>query len=202
MKSNITSILCFLCITLMLTGCSLTSSLSEEEPIENKAFLEIGRHLAVNNTNESLILYDYKEALAGDGMYYASWVIGDSEPYENSDGDTIDLYDAQLYLLLGEFTNSEKAQENKDAWLDRGKSSYVVSGEKEIDCSGQTYQMITYTFQNEDNPYARGVSAFAVHDRLALCIELTCQEEFTEDLEAILTNFLENCTINNQGTVP
>ncbi|MDE6219970.1 MAG: hypothetical protein K2G51_05990 [Lachnospiraceae bacterium] len=202
MKSNIISILCFLCITLMLTGCSLTSSLSEEEPIENKAFLEIGRHLAVNNTNESLILYDYKEALAGDGMYYASWVIGDSEPYENSDGDTIDLYDAQLYLLLGEFTSSEKAQENKDAWLDRGRSNYVVSGEKEIDCSGQIYQMITYTFQNEDNPYARGVSAFAVHDRLALCIELTCQEEFTEDLEAILTNFLENCTINNQGTVP
>lgn len=196
MKPYIKYILCFICMTLMLTGCSLTSSLLEKEPIENKAYLEIGRHLAVNNTNESLILCDYKEALAGDGLYYASWRIGDTEPYENSDGDTAELYDAQLYLLLEEFTNSEKAQENMDAWLDRGKSNYEISDEEEITCNGQTYLMITYTFKNENSPYARGVSAFAVHDRLAVCAELTGQEDFTEDLETILTGFLENCTYN------
>ncbi|MDE7418284.1 MAG: hypothetical protein K2N44_18600 [Lachnospiraceae bacterium] len=186
-------ILCFICMTLMLTGCSLTSSLLEKEPIENTPYLAVGRHLEVNNTNESLILYDYKEALAGDGLYYATWRIGDAKPYENSDGDTVDLYDAQLYLLLGEFTSNEKAQENRDAWLDRGKTNYAISGEKEIDCNGQAYLMITYTFQNESNPYARGVSAFAVHDKLAVCAELTCQKDFTEDLETILTDFLENC---------
>lgn len=191
---NIKYILCFICMMLMLTGCSLTSSLLETEPIENTPHLAIGRHLEVNNTNESLILYDYKEALAGDGLYYATWRIGDATPYENSGGDTVDLYDAQLYLLLGEFTSNEKAQENRDAWLDRGKTSYDISDEKEIDCSGQTYLIITYTFQNESNPYARGVSAFAVHDKLAVCAELTCQEDFSEDLEAILTDFLENCT--------
>lgn len=194
MKSILKYILCFICMTLMLTGCSPTSSLLEKEPIENTPHLAIGRHLEVNNTNESLILYDYKEALAGDGLYYASWRVGDAEPYENSDGDTVDLYTAQLYLLLGEFTSNSKAQENRDAWLDRGKTSYVISGEKEIDCNSQTYLMITYTSQNESNPYARGVSAFAVHDKLAVCAELTCQEDFTEDLETILTDFLENCT--------
>jgi len=183
-------------MTLILTGCSLTSSLSEDEPIENKAFLEIGRHLAVNNTNESLIICDYKEALAGDGLYYASWRIGESEPYENSDGDTVDLYDAQLYLLLEEFANNEKAQENMDTWLDRGRSNYQVSTDEEIVYNGQTYLVLTYTFQNENNPYARGVSAFAVRDNLAVCAELTCQGDFTEDLKTILTDFLENCTYN------
>lgn len=196
MKTNIKFILCLMFMTLMLTSCSQSSSLLEDEPIENKAFLEIGRHLTVNNTNESLILYDYKEALAGDGLYYASWRIGESEPYENSDSDTVNLYDAQLYLLLEEFANDEKAQENMDAWLDRGRSNYQVSTEEEIVYNGQTYLVLTYTFQNENNPYARGVSAFAVRDNLAVCAELTCQEDFTEDLKTILTDFLENCTYN------
>ncbi|MDE7478551.1 MAG: hypothetical protein K2M91_11480 [Lachnospiraceae bacterium] len=193
MKSNIKYLLCFICMALGLAGCSLTSSLLEKEPIENTPHLAIGKHLEVNNTNEKLILYDYKEALAGDGLYYASWRIGDGTPYENSDGNTVDLYDAQLYLLLGEFSSNEKAQENRDAWLDRGRANYEISDEKEIDCNGQTYLMITYTFKNESNPYARGMSAFAVHDKLAVCAELTCQEDFTEDLETILINFLENC---------
>jgi len=181
-------------MTLMFTGCSLNSSLLEDEPIENKAFLEIGRHLAVNNTNENLILYDYKEALAGDGLYYASWRIGESKPYENNDSDTVNLYDAQLYLLLGEFISDAKAQENMDAWLDKGRSNYEISTEEEIVYNGQTYLVITYTFRNENNPYVRGVSAFGVHDNLAVCIELTCQKDFTWDLETILTTFLENCT--------
>lgn len=197
MKLNIKYILCFICMAMMLTGCSLTSSFLEKEPVENTSHLEVGRHLEVNNTNESLILYDYKEALAGDGLYYATWRIGDAIPYENSDGDTVDLYDAQLYLLLGEFTSNEKALENRDAWLERGKSNYNISEEKEIVCNEQTYRLITYTFKNESNPYARGVSAFSVYGNSAVCIELTCQKDFTEDLEAILTEFLENCTYNS-----
>lgn len=196
MKTTMKFILCLICTMLMFAGCSRTSSLLEDEPIENKAFLEIGRHLAVNNTNENLILCDYKEALAGDGLYYASWRIGESEPYENSDGDTVDLYDAQLYLLLEEFANNEKAQENMDTWLGKGRSNYKVSTEEEIVYNGQSYLVLTYTFQNENNPYARGVSAFAVRDNLAVCAELTSRGDFTEDLKTILTDFLENCTYN------
>lgn len=178
----------------MLTGCSSASSLLEKEPIENTAFLEIGRHLAVNNTNESLILYDYKEALAGDGLYYASWRIGEPETYENSDGDMVDLYDAQLYLLLGEFISNEKAQDNKNIWLETGKSNYDIIDEKDVVCNGQDYLIMSYTFKNKDNPYSRGVSAFAVHENYAVCTELACQENFEGDVETILTEFLENCT--------
>lgn len=194
MKFNIRFILCFICLLMTVTGCSLTAPALEKEPIENTAFLKISSSLEVNNTDESLILYDYKEALAGDGLYYASWRIGDATPYENSDGDMVDLYDAQLYLLLGEFTSNAKAQENQDAWLERAESNYEISAEEEIVCDEQAYRMITYTFPDEDSPYDRGISAFGVHENSAVCIELTCQKDFTGDLEAILTEFLGNCT--------
>lgn len=194
MKSAIKYVLCITGLLLVITGCSSISSIAEKEPIENTAYLKVGRNLEVNNTNESLILYDYKEALAGDGLYYASWRIGDAIPYENSDGDTVDLYDAQLYLLLSEFTSAEKAQENMDEWLDRARSNYEISAEADTVCNEQAYLMITYTFPDENTPYARGVSAFAVHGNSAVCMELTCQEDFAGNLETILTEFLETCS--------
>ncbi len=76
---------CLLCLLTTIPGCSSIPSAIEKESVENTAFLEVGRHLEVNNTDDSLILYDYKEALASDGLYYASWRIGDAIPYENSD---------------------------------------------------------------------------------------------------------------------
>lgn len=194
MKSAIKYALCITGLLLAITGCTSISSITEKEPIENTAYLKVGRNLEVNNTNENLILYDYKEALAGDGLYYASWRIGDAIPYENSDGDTVDLYDAQLYLLLSEFTSAEKAQENKDEWLDRARSNYEISAEEDTVCNEQAYLMITYTFPGENTPYARGVSAFAVHGNSAVCMELTCQEDFAGNLETILTEFLETCS--------
>lgn len=194
MKPAFKYMLCMTGLLLAITGCTSISSVTEKEPVENTACLKVGRNLEVNNTNESLILYDYKEALAGDGLYYASWRIGDAIPYENSDGDTVDLYDAQLYLLLSEFTSAGKAQENKDEWLDRARSNYEISAEEEIVCNEQAYLMITYTFPGENTPYARGVSAFAVHGNRAVCMELTCREDFAGNPETILTEFLENCS--------
>ena len=179
-----------------VTGCSSLPSVIEKEPIENTAFLKVGRYLDVNNTNENLILYDYKEALAGDGLYYASWRIGDAMPYKNSDGDIVDLYDAQLYLLLGEFTSNEKAQDNRNEWIEKAKNNYEISVEEETIYNEHPYLIITYTFPGENNPYSRGVSAFGIYENSAVCIELTCQENFAGDLQAILTEFLENCTYN------
>lgn len=197
MNSTLKYVSLVLCIAMALSGCSPASRLIvEEAPVENKAHLDVGKNLSIDNKNENLILHDYKEALAGDGLYYAAWHIGDAKPYENSDSDTVDLYDAQLYLLLGEFTNGEKALENKGAWIETGRNNYEISEEKELSCGGLDYLIITYTFKNKENPYARGVSAFTVHDKYAVCVELTCQEEFGENLEAILTGFLEGMTFN------
>lgn len=193
--------LCMLSIVLTLTGCSYVSSLSQE-PLEdtwsNSGFLTIGNVLTVQNADSPLSLLDSKDALSADGLYYAAWTIGDSQPYDNSDGDTVDLYDAQLYLLLGEYPSGEDAQSNMQQWLALGKSNYELLTEEDMTCSGQSYTLITYNCVNADNPYDRGVSAFGVRGSHAVCIELTCMEQFEDDLRDIMINFLNNCSYDTE----
>lgn len=200
-NKNIMRIFCSIFSFIMLTGCSVISSALSEKDTENtwdtSDYIKIGDVLTVQKSDSRLALLDNKDALASDGLFYCAWTIGSSEPYENSEGDTVDLYDAQLYLLLGEFVSSQKAQENMDDWLSSAKMNYELVKEEEITCNGQTYTLITYSYINKSNPYARGASAFGVYEDNAVCIELACRDNFTDDLENILTDFLENITYNS-----
>ena len=193
-KSRLKYIACILCTVALLTGCSLLPSLSDSGTVTDSEYVTIGRRLTVHNTDIRLTLIDNIDVLSADGLYYASWVSGDPEPYENSDGDTVDLYDAQLYLLMGEFKNPDTAQKNMESWLDAGQTNYDISDEVDVTCNGQSYTVIIYNFQNEENPYSHGVSAFGVHEDLAVCVELTCREDYQEDIQEMLTDFLNNCT--------
>lgn len=185
---------------IMLTGCSVISSALSEEDTENTwdtaDYVKIGDVLTVQKSDSRLALLDNKDALASDGLFYCAWTIGSPEPYENSEGDTVDLYDAQLYLLLGEFVSYEKAQNNMGDWLASAKMNYELVKEEEITCNGQIYTLITYSYINESNPYARGASAFGVYEDNAVCVELACRDNFTDDPESILIDFLNNCTYN------
>lgn len=194
MKKYIISkqIACILCTAALLSGCASASS--GGITVTDSGYLMIGSCLTVQNEDTRLTLSDYKDALSADGLYYASWTAGNSEPYENSDGDTVDLYDAQLYLLLGEFKDSDAAQKNMDSWLEAGQTSYDVTDDSAITCNGQSYTIITYHFSNKENPYSHGVSAFGVYKNLAVCVELTCREDYQEDLQEMLTGFLNSCT--------
>ena len=189
-------IICILCLLTLLTGCSAPSSDSADTVTADSEYVTVGSSLTVHNTDTRLTLLSNMDALSADGLYYASWTAGSSEPYENSDGDTVDLYDAQLYLLLGEFKSSESAQSNMDNWLTAGRTNYDVTDERSITCNGQSYTMVIYNFQNKENPYKHGVSVFGVNQNLAVCVELTCRENYEEDLEKMLTEFLNNCTYN------
>ena len=192
-KTKLKYTICTLWIISTLAGCSALPS-SGSNTVVDSEYVTISDSLTVHNTDARLTLLSNMDALSADGLYYASWTAGSSEPYENSDGDTVDLYNAQLYLLLGEFKDPEAAQQNMDTWLDAGQTNYDVTAEETITCNGQTYTMVTYIFQNEENPYARGVSAFGVYNNLAVCAELTCREGYQEDLQQMLTDFLDNCT--------
>ena len=192
-KTKLKHITCILCILSALTGCSVLPS-SNDNTVVDSEYVTVGGSLTVHNTDDRLTLLSNMDALSADGLYYASWTSGSSEPYENSDGDTVDLYEAQLYLLLGEFKNNDAAQQNMDTWLSAAQTSYDVAEEETITCNGLTYTMVTYNFQNEENPYARGVSAFGVYNNLAVCAELTCRDGYQEDLQQMLTDFLDNCT--------
>lgn len=200
-NKNITLFFCLILSLFMLTGCSVVSSALSEEDTENtwdtSDYVKIGGVLTVQKSDSRLALLDNKNALSSDGLFYCAWTIGNSEPYENSEGDTVDLYDAQLYLLLGGFVSSQKAQENMDDWLSSAKFNYELVKEEEITCHGQTYTLITYSYKNESNPYARGASAFGIYENNAVCVELACRDSFTDDPESILIDFLDNCTYNS-----
>lgn len=184
----------FFCLALLLPGCSALSPNLEKEPVENKSHLLVGHSLEVENTDSRFVLVDDNSALAADGLYYVSWGMGDPTPYENSDGDTADLYDASLYLLLGESKDAASAQKNVATWLNAAKENYEVLEEQEAVYNGQAYTVLTYRCASENNPYDRGISAFSATGGISLCVEVTCLEDFPEDLDKILANFLEHCS--------
>lgn len=191
-------LLCFLCVVIMLAGCSSTSSSRKESSNEDTDCIMIGSSFEIKNEDSRLVLLDNMDALAADGLYYTTWTIGDSQSYQNSEGDMVDLYDAQLYLLLCESKNDAEAQRNMDSWLSAGKTNYEVLSEEEISCNGQAYTLITYNCKSESNPYARGVSAFGTCEHNSLCVELTCRADFKEDLKIILTDFLKHCSFTKE----
>lgn len=187
---------CILCITLILSGCSIFPSKEKKDTWADSGYAAIGHYLTVKNSGSGLSLLENMDVLSADGLYYAAFTMGTPEPYENSDGDTVDLYDAQLYLVLGEYSNSTNAQNNMDKWLTAAKDNYQVLSEEEITCNGQPYSLITYRFINEANPYDRGISAFGINKNNAICIELTCRENFEDDLKTLMIDFLNHCTYN------
>lgn len=197
MKMKLAALAC--CTALALTGCASPSSLTEKQPLENVSELTVGSSMKVTNINQSYTLTADNSTLAADGLFYVSWGIGGHEPFKNSDGETVDLYDANLYLLLGESKTSASAQENTALWFDAAETNYDIVNTEEISCNGQDYTLITYNLTGEENPYNRGMSVFATPGSASVCVELTCRENFTDDLKTILTDFLENCTYMTAG---
>lgn len=201
-KTRFRYVICVLCVMFFSLAGYIYVSLPMGEKQENtwadSGYLKLGRHLAIQNADNRLTLLDSKDVLSANGLYYAAWTMGDSEPYVNSEGDTVDLYDAQLYFLLGEHKSGGEADKDMTKWLDAARKNYEVLEEEEISCNGQSYRLLTYNCVNGDNPYDRGVSAFGVCGGLSMCIELTCRENFEEELRDILIPFLENCTYSGQ----
>ncbi len=177
-----------LCTALLLSGCSLFSAGSSVSRIT------LGSSLEIDNTDENRVLLSNTDALADDGMYYASWGLGSKSPFTDTDGKTVELYDARLHLLLGEYENSGEAQSNMESWLASGRTEYDVLTDEEFLCGGRTYTKLTYRFRAENSPYTNGVSVFGVSGSSAVCIELTCRETFPDDPAAALTSFLNSCT--------
>lgn len=179
----------------LLSGCSAFSRTAGREPDRQSGEagpVKIGSVLEAD-APEQLTLLDNKDTLAADGLYYTTWTAGDSVPYENSDGETIDLYDAQLYLLVSESADAEAAEKDCRVWLASARDNYDIQETEDITCSGQDYTLIVYDCISGDTPYERGVSAFGVRGANAVCAELTCVEDYEGDLTALLKEFLDSC---------
>lgn len=183
---------------LLLGGCAMPQTGDEPLPTDDEGNLQVGSRLTVAPPGNGLELLESNSALSSRGMYYATWAAGDPEPYENSDGENVDLYDLQLYLLAEETGSPEEGEDAADTWMDDARENYDVQTEETQSCNGQDYTVLTYDCIDPDTPYDRGVSAFTVSGDSAVCIELTCVEAFQEDLGEIMTEFLECCTYSEQ----
>lgn len=180
------------CIMFLFTSCVSKPQSTKDGQKWSDDWTVVGTQIGIE-IPKSLRLIDNKETLAADGLYYATWAAGGSVPYKNSDGDTVDLYDAQLYFLTNEAVSEKKAKASCETWLSAAKENYEVYAEDTVSLGGQSYTLITYHCTNEDNPYARGISAFGVCDTTAVCAELVCVDGYTEDLQTLLSEFLNHC---------
>ncbi len=141
---------------------------------------------------DGFTLLDNKDILSASGLYYATWTSGSPIPYQNNDGENVDLYDAQLYFLSQEREDPAKPPSDRDRWLSAARSGYLNVQEKEVTITGQDYTILLYECNPGTSPFHHGVSAFSAKENFAFCAELTCREGFTQDLETVLTDFLEN----------
>lgn len=174
--------------SLLLGGCG--SPLESQIAADEDGSIQMGSSLHVSAAPEPLSLYDSKDALAADGLYYACWTAGTSTEYENEDGDTVDLFPAQVTLLCSEKKDALSAENDLEGWQTAALDDYAVSDTRTEEIGGQEYEIITYTMKNPDSPWEGGVSAFTTHENAAVCTEITYQASFEGDPDRILLDLL------------
>ena len=176
MKRNGLFVLVLALAAVLCTGCGVKDEDLKSDPLVNAdGTAPVGSTLVAPAPQDDFVLLDNKDILSANGLYYASWVNGDAQPYENSEGKTVDLYDAQLTLVVQENKTEDKAAQTLTA-------------------AGQEYTVIQFTYQAESNPYASGVAAFAQRGTSAIEWELSCQDSYSGDALKVLTDFLNSCT--------
>lgn len=153
----------------------------------------LGTVLGVEAPGDGLALLNNDTALAGDDTYYASWVAGEPTDYVNAEGKHVDLYPAQVYLLLYGCADEAAAKEAYADWMAREEETYAVRERRSETHNGINYELLLYDVASDANPYARGASAFALYGKYVAIAELTVTEAFDGDEAAMLSNFLDCC---------
>jgi len=178
---------------LCLCGCGGYPERAADGTDWDENWTILGTVLGVEEPGDDLALLENNSILTGDDLYYAAWVVGEPSPYTNEDGKEVDLYDAQLYLLLAGCADGAYAQQTLEDWIQREQDTYTVLETRTETRNGQEYTVLTYECGSETNPYSRGASAFAVRGNYAVSAELTCREEYTGEAPEVLGRFLDGC---------
>ncbi len=182
-----------LALVLGLTGCGQPAPVQASDGAAwSEDWVTVGNVVGVD-TPDGMEARENSDALAASGMYYATWSIGNAEPYVNEDGDDAEIYDAQTYLLLAGYNAVEKAEESVAEWESMANERYTVEQTQSLTCNGQEFTVLAYAFASGTNPYTRGASAFGVYRNYAISVEFSCREGFTGDPLEVLTDFLEHC---------
>ena len=92
------------------------------------------------------------------------------------------------------YKTEEKAASAVSGWQELAQQNYDISDTQTLTAAGQEYTVIQFAYQDKSNPYAFGVAAFGQKGTSAIEWELSCQESYTGDALAVLTEFLNGCT--------
>ena len=159
----------------------------------DKDWTMLGSAMGVEDPGSGFALLDNNLALAASDTYLAMWASGEPADYVNEDGEEMDLYEAQIYLLLLSCKDAQSAQAAVDDWVAQENDTYTVTETDTETHNGQPYTVLRYLTRSETNPYSRGVVCFAVFENYAVNVELSCTEEYDGDEAALMAAFLDGC---------
>ena len=137
-----TKLFLILCATALLCGCSKPAP--EESYVPEDGIARLGSRITVEPFDQ-LTLLEVNDSLSKKGLYYATWKDGEASPYENRQGDTVDLYDAQLTFLASEAVDELEAKENYNFWISTAEENYDVYETETITCNEQEYCLCPIT---------------------------------------------------------
>lgn len=178
---------------LMLSGCGQYPEQAADGTPWDPNWTMLGSVLGAEEPENGFSLLDNYSVLTGEDIYYAAWAAGEPTDYTNEDGEDVQVYDAQIYLLAAGYADEAQAQQNQEEWIARQQETYTVTDSWSETRNGQEYTLLAYECGSETNPYHRGVSAFTVYGTYAVSAELACRESFTGQEREILLQFLDGC---------
>lgn len=171
----------FLAAALLLTGCALPEApaVAADGTPWSGEWTTIGAVLGVENVDGWKNIRN-EDLLADTGMYFASWVTG-----ESSEG----VYPAQVFLVLSQCETSSDAEELVGEWTKLAGENYNTEAPGALEHRLGTFSLIPYTC-GDDSTFDRGISCVGIVGKRAVNLEVSCMEDVELDLQGTVTEFL------------
>ena len=175
-----------LIVSLLLAGCSLP------EPPDTAAdgtpwsddWTTLGAVLGVENVDGWRLLRN-EDVLAAEGMYFASWVMGESAL--NAEGESV--YPAQVFLVLSECETAADTERLITEWLALVSENYTAEAPQTLDHKLGSFTLIPYRC-DDNSTFARGISCVGVVGNRAVNLEVSCMEDVELDPEGTIIEYL------------
>ncbi len=176
-----------LILTMLLSGCALP------EPPETAAdgtpwsddWINLGAVLGVEPL-EGWSLQRNEDALAAEGMYFASWTWGQPE---KDDAGTL-RHPAQLFLVLSECESPADAEALVQEWTGMARETYVTGEADTLETALGSFTALPYRAADPEASFDLGISCLGIIGSRAVNLEISCRDGVDLDLEQTLTAFL------------
>lgn len=185
-----------LLICLLLTACG-SGGLDRAALGWEEDWTAVGDRVASEPVEGFTVLVNM-DAMSASGLWFASWTAGEMEARENEEGQRVEIYDAQIYLLIQELKSEAKAEAEVEVWKNRERASYGCGDVSEVSRAGMDFEILPLLTASETNPYTHGAAAFGTRGSFGVSVELLCREEYEGDPVEILDGVLSGLHFNDR----